>query len=118
MAMIRSLIHGAPSIGIVVLFAIPYMGTPDFYLSYLYVIFFWIALATSWGILSGYSGYWSFGHATFFGAGVYTTATLAGKLALPFLLAVPAAALLAALISAAIGFIVFRIKTLRGEFFA
>ena len=118
MAMIRSLIHGAPSIGIVVLFAIPYMGTPDFYLSYLYNIFFWIALSTSWGILSGYTGYWSFGHAAFFGTGVYTAATLAGKLETPFLLTIPAAAALAALLSAAIGVIVFRIKSLRAEFFA
>src|SRR5215475_4474419 len=117
MAMIRSLIHGAPSIGIVVLFAIPYMGTPDFYLSYLYNIFFWISLATSWGILSGYSGYWSFGHAAFFGTGVYTTATLAGKWGVPFLLTIPMAAAIPALLSAAIGLIVFRIKTLRGEFF-
>src|SRR5215813_3405436 len=118
MAMIRSLIQGTPSIGIVVLFAIPYMGTPDFYLSYLYNIFFWIALSTSWGILSGYTGYWSFGHAAFFGTGVYTAATLAGKLETPFVLTIPAAAALAALLSAAIGVIVFRIKSLRAEFFA
>ena len=118
MGVIQNLSRGFWACALIALLALPYLGAPDFYLSYLYVIFFWIALATSWGILSGYSGYWSFGHATFFGAGVYTTATLAGKLALHFLLAVPAAALLAALISAAIGFIVFRIKTLRGEFFA
>ena len=73
------------------LIALPYTGVADFYLSYLYVVFFWIALATSWGILSGYSGYWSFGHAAFFGAGVYTAATLAGKWGLPFLLTVPVA---------------------------
>ena len=36
----------------------------------------WIVLATSWNILSGYSGYFSFGHGAFFGAGMYTTATL------------------------------------------
>lgn len=100
------------------LLALPYLGTPDFYLSYLYVIFFWVALATSWGILSGYSGYWSFGHAAFFGVGAYTTATLAGKWGLPFLLTIPAAAATAALLSLIIGFVVFRIDTLRAEFFA
>ncbi|HSW20403.1 MAG TPA: ATP-binding cassette domain-containing protein [Ramlibacter sp.] len=100
------------------LIALPYAGVPDFYLSYLYVVFFWIALATSWGILSGYSGYWSFGHAAFFGAGVYTAATLAGKWGVPFLLTVPAAAAIAAALALGIGLVVFRIKSLRAEFFA
>src|SRR5262249_60693573 len=118
MAMIRSLIHRASSIGIVVLFAIPYMGTPDFYLSYLYNIFFWIALSTSWGILSGYTGYWSFGHAAFFGTGVYTAATLAGKLETPFLLTIPAGGALAGLPSAALGVVVFCAKSSPASFFS
>ncbi|HSV48607.1 MAG TPA: branched-chain amino acid ABC transporter ATP-binding protein/permease [Ramlibacter sp.] len=100
------------------LVALPYLGAPDFYLSYLYIIFFWVALATSWGILSGYAGYWSFGHAAFFGAGVYTTGTLAAKWGLPFLLTIPVAAAVSALLALAIGLAVFRINSLRGEFFA
>jgi branched-chain amino acid transport system permease protein len=103
---------------VAVLFALPYSGVADFYLSYLYVVFFWVALATSWGILSGYAGYWSFGHAAFFGAGVYTAATLAGKWGLPFLMTIPAAAAMAALLATGIGLVVFRIKSLRAEFFA
>lgn len=98
--------------------ALPYLGAPDFYLSYLYIIFFWIALATSWGILSGYAGYWSFGHAAFFGAGVYATATFAGKWGVPFLLTIPVAAAVSALLALAIGAVVFRVHSLRGEFFA
>ncbi|HSV80437.1 MAG TPA: ATP-binding cassette domain-containing protein [Ramlibacter sp.] len=101
-----------------ILLALPYAGLPDFYLSYLYVIFFWVALATSWGILSGYAGYWSFGHAAFFGAGVYTAATLAGKWGWPFLATVPIAAAVAALLALAIGLVVFRVHSLRAEFFA
>lgn len=103
---------------IAVLFALPYAGAPDFYLSYLYVVFFWVALATSWGVLSGYSGYWSFGHAAFFGAGVYTAASLTTKAGLPFLLTIPLAAAVAAALAGLIGLVVFRIKSLRGEFFA
>jgi len=34
------------------------------------------AFATSWSLLSGYAGYFSFGHGAFFGAGMYTVATL------------------------------------------
>lgn len=113
----KHLIAVAPA-AIVALVALPFSGIADFYLSYLYVVFFWAALATSWGILSGYTGYWSFGHAAFFGAGIYTTATLAGKWGVPFLLTIPAAAAIAALLATAIGCVVFRIKSLRAEFFA
>ena len=100
------------------LVALPYLGAPDFYLSYLYVVFFWVALATSWGVLSGYAGYWSFGHAASFGAGMYTTATLAAKWGLPFLVTIPLAAVVSALLALAIGAVVFRIHSLRAEFFA
>ena len=78
----------------------------------------WIVLATSWNILSGYSGYFSFGHGAFFGAGIYTTAVLAGKLDWPFLWTLPAAALVAALLGVALGAVVFRVQRVRGELFA
>ena len=103
---------------LLLLVGLPFSGVADYYLSYMYVIFFWVVLSTSWGILSGYAGYWSFGHAAFFGAGVYTTATLASKFQFPFLLTVPLGAAVAAAISLLIGFVVFRSKSLRGEFFA
>ncbi|EJL76251.1 ABC-type branched-chain amino acid transport system, ATPase component [Variovorax sp. CF313] len=118
MALIPRHARAAAASAVAVLIALPFAGVADFYLSYLYVIFFWIALATSWGILSGYSGYWSFGHAAFFGAGAYTTATLAGKWGVPFLLTIPAAAGIAAALALGIGWVVFRINTLRAEFFA
>ena len=102
----------------IALFALPYSGAADFYLSYLYIIFFWVALATSWGVLSGYAGYWSFGHAAFFGAGIYAAASFAAKIGLPYLLTIPIAAGVAAALAALIGSIVFRVNTLRGEFFA
>ena len=81
--------------------------------------FHWVVLATSWNILSGYSGYFSFGHGAFFGAGVYTTATLAGKLRLcRFSWTLPAAAAVAALLGVALGAVVFRVRRVRGELFA
>jgi ABC-type branched-subunit amino acid transport system permease subunit len=64
--------------------AVPMLGLPLFYESFCYLVFHWIVLATSWNILSGYSGYFSFGHGAFFGAGMYTTATLAAKVDVPF----------------------------------
>ena len=97
--------------------ALPAVGVPAFYESFLYLIFSWIALATSWSILSGYAGYFSFGHGAFFGAGMYTTATLAASFGVPFLATLPVAGVLAALLAAGIGAVVFRVKHLRGELF-
>ena len=48
---------------------VPLLGLPAFYDSLLYLMLHWIVLATSWNILSGYTGYFSFGHGAFFGAG-------------------------------------------------
>jgi branched-chain amino acid transport system permease protein len=101
------------------LFALlPLFKVPAFYESFLYLVFYWAVLATSWNILSGYAGYFSFGHGAFFGAGVYTTAVLAGKFNWPFLATLPMAALVAALIGLAVGAVVFRVKGVRGELFA
>lgn len=75
-------------------------------------------LATSWNILSGYSGYFSFGHGAFFGAGVYTTAVLAGSFGMPFLWTLPIAAIVAAALGAGLGAVVFRVRNVRGELFA
>ena len=101
-----------------ILAAVPALKLPAFYESFLYLAFHWIVLATSWNILSGYSGYFSFGHGAFFGMGVYTTAVLAGKLDVPFLWTLPVAAVLTALFGAGLGAVVFRLKRLRGELFA
>jgi branched-chain amino acid transport system permease protein len=97
--------------------ALAVVGLPAFYESFLYIICSWIALATSWAILSGYAGYFSFGHGAFFGAGMYTTATLAASLGVPFLWTLLAAGAVAALLGAGIGAVVFRVKRLRGELF-
>ena len=59
-----------PVVGILVagalLATLPWLGLPAFYESLLYLFCHWIVLALSWNILSGYSGYFSFGHGAFF----------------------------------------------------
>jgi branched-chain amino acid transport system permease protein len=97
---------------------VPWLGLPAFYESFLYLICHWAVLALSWNILSGYSGYFSFGHGAFFGIGMYATAVLAGRFDWPFLATLPAAALLPALLGLGLGFVVFRVKAVRGELFA
>ena len=101
-----------------VLGSVPWLGLPAFYESFLYLICHWTILALSWNILSGYSGYFSFGHGAFFGIGLYTSAGLSANLNWPFLLTLPVAALVAALLGLALGAVVFRVKSVRGELFA
>jgi branched-chain amino acid transport system permease protein len=102
----------------VVLAFVPTLKMPAFYETFLYLVFFWVSLATSWNILSGYAGYFSFGHAAFFGAGVYTTATLTTKAGIPFLWTLPVAGLVAAIFGVAVAAVVFRVYGVRGELFA
>ena len=94
----------------------PALSPPAFAESFLYLMFFWIALATSWTILSGFSGYVSFGHGTFYGVGIYTVATLAPYV--PLSVAILAAGLAAAASALLIGAVTFRVKHMRGELFA
>src|SRR5262249_20254001 len=72
---------------------LPALKPPAFYESFLYLVLHWVVLATSWTILSGYAGYFSFGHGAFFGAGMYTTAVLAAGSGVPFLVTLPLAGL-------------------------
>lgn len=78
-------------------------------------IFMYVALAQSWNIIGGFTGYASFGHVAFFGLGGYTTAVLMSKNDLPFWLALPISGLLAAGFAALIGLPLLRLK---GHYFA
>jgi branched-chain amino acid transport system permease protein len=109
---------GALAAAAVLLALVPALKLPAFYETILYLVFHWMVLATSWNILSGYSGYFSFGHGAFFGMGMYTTATLTTKAGMPFLWTLPIAAALAALLGVVLGAIVFRAGRMRGELFA
>lgn len=94
------------------------LDLPLFYLVFMYFLFFWITQASSWNMTSGYSGYFSFGQGAFYGVGVYTTATLVSRLGANFVLTLPLAGLLAALLGLGIGFVSFRLRKLKGELFA
>ena len=81
----------------------PYLGLPVHLQSLLYVLFFWVTLATSWNMLSGYSGYFSFGHGAFFGVGMYGMATFATQLAWPLWAALLASGVAASCLALGIG---------------
>jgi branched-chain amino acid transport system permease protein len=73
------------------------------------------ALVYSWNLISGYTGYVSFGQVSFFGLGAYTTAILVIHQNVPWYLAVCCGGLVAAVIAAIFGPIMLR---LRGILFA
>ena len=88
----RDLPKLAAVIGIGVFAVLPMARLPAFYDSFLYLVFFWVSLSTSWALLSGFAGYFSLGHAAFFGVGMYVTAVMSAKFEIPFLLTLPVAA--------------------------
>lgn len=105
-----------------VLLSVPHLADrlefPGFYLTFLFTAFFWITQASSWNMLTGYSGYFSFGQGAWFGIGVYTTGVLAGKQGWSFISALPLAGITALLAGLLLGLVVFRLRSLGGEIFA
>jgi branched-chain amino acid transport system permease protein len=75
----------------------------------------YVVLALSWNIISGFTGYTSFGHVAFYGIGAYTCAILVADYRWPWLPTLGVAAVLAAAVGAAIGYPVLRLK---GPYFA
>jgi ABC-type branched-subunit amino acid transport system permease subunit len=71
-------------------------------------ILMWIALAESWAMFSGLSGYISLGHAAFYGAGAYVTVLL--WMVVPLWLAIPVSGLAAALLAAGLGWPCLRVR--------
>lgn len=109
------------AVGVIVL-ALPSLRAvldfPVFYLVFGYFLAFWITQATSWNILSGYTGYFSFGQAAFYGIGVYTSALLVNRFGVGYFLTIPLAAVAALLLGLAVGGLAFRVGSVRGDVFA
>lgn len=94
------------------------LDLPQFYVIFLFTIFFWVAQASSWNILTGFSGYFSFGQGAWYGIGVYTVAVLVGKHGWSFMAALPLAGLASLVGALLLGLVVFRVRRLTGEIFA
>jgi branched-chain amino acid transport system permease protein len=90
-----------------------YLERSELYL--LVEIFSYLALATLWNLLAGYTGLASIGQQGFVGLGGYTLFALTIFLRLPPILAVLAAGLVAALIAVPTAWVIFRLK---GAYFA
>jgi ABC-type branched-subunit amino acid transport system ATPase component/ABC-type branched-subunit amino acid transport system permease subunit len=78
-------------------------------------VLLWAVLSLAWNVLSGYSGYFSFGHAAFWGLGAYTVTLGMIHFDLTPWLGIPLGAVTGAMAGAIIGYPTFR---LRGHYFA
>jgi branched-chain amino acid transport system permease protein len=91
------------------IFAAPFLTT-KYQLSVLLLAFMYVALASSWNLIGGYIGYFTFGHVAYFGIGAYTAALLITKLDMQWLMAAATASLVATAAAWLIGFPSLRVK--------
>lgn len=75
----------------------------------------YVVLALSWNIISGFTGYTSFGHVAFYGIGAYACAILVVDYTWPWIPTLLVGALVAGCVAVAIGYPVLRLK---GPYFA
>jgi len=80
-----------------------------------YVVLQYIALASAWNILGGYTGYVNFGTGAFFALGAYTTVVLHKLTALPLPLMLPIGGIVSGIVGLGTGYLTLR---LRGAFFS
>ena len=75
----------------------------------------YVVLALSWNIISGFTGYTSFGHVAFYGIGAYACAILVADYSWPWVPTLFVGAFVAGVVAVAIGYPVLRLK---GPYFA
>ncbi|MBO0868794.1 MAG: branched-chain amino acid ABC transporter ATP-binding protein/permease [Micromonosporaceae bacterium] len=93
------------------------IGLPEYDVTLGAVVLFWAAQATSWNILSGYAGYFSFGQGAYVAVGAYAMAVYTGRHGGNFLASIVIGGVLGGVLAAAVGFVAFW-RSLRGEIFA
>ncbi|HBH02135.1 MAG TPA: branched-chain amino acid ABC transporter permease [Candidatus Rokubacteria bacterium] len=95
-------------LGVLAALSVPFLGSR--YYTFVATDVAILALfAVSLNLLLGYTGLVSFGHAAYFGVGAYTTGLLMKKAGVPFVLAFPAAGVLAGLLALVFGFFCVRL---------
>jgi ABC-type branched-subunit amino acid transport system ATPase component/ABC-type branched-subunit amino acid transport system permease subunit len=89
--------------------------TNSYYQLMLTLVPIWAVMGLSWNLLSGYTGFISFGHAAFFGLGAYTVTIALVKFDITPWLGIPLGMIVGAVAGIVIGYPTFR---LRGHYFA
>ena len=99
-------------IGLILLFAVIPFITNEYVLYVINIIGIYAIAAIGLNLLIGYTGQISLGHGAFFGVGAYSAAILATKAGFPFLIAVPAAGVITAIVGMFFGLPSARLKHL------
>jgi branched-chain amino acid transport system permease protein len=102
-----------PAALFIALAALPALQYFDGYNYLLHMVLFalmYAAIASSWNILGGYTGYVSLGHNVFFCIGGYFSGMILAFTGVSTLATAPAAGLVAALIGFCVGFITLRVR--------
>lgn len=79
-------------------------------LSLLYLVLYFVLLAASWNLMSGFTGYINFAHVAFIGIGMYASAIAIVDLGAPWFLAVALGGLVAATYAGVLSVPLLRIK--------
>lgn len=79
-------------------------------LNLLYLVLYFVVLAGSWNLASGFTGYINFGHVAFVGMGMYGTAIAIADLGWHWLAAMVVGGAVAAIYGAALSFPLLRVK--------
>jgi branched-chain amino acid transport system permease protein len=90
-------------------------GLNVYFRSFAMFTMMYVVLALSWNIISGFTGYTSFGHVAFYGIGAYTCAILVADHGWPWVPTLAAGAVVATVVAVAVGYPVLRLK---GPYFA
>jgi branched-chain amino acid transport system permease protein len=101
--------------GLALALAVPLVDRNPFHLHLGIIVLMWTLLGAAWNVLGGFAGQVSFGHASLFGVGAYTTIMLFLKGGLAPWWGIPLGGVAAALVSLPLGLICFR---LRGPYFS
>jgi branched-chain amino acid transport system permease protein len=94
--------------------ALPLVGA-DYAVSFSIQLLIFLALAYSWNLIGGYTGYTHFGQVSFFGIGAYVGSLLVFHWSVPWYLAALVAAASGAIVAVPLGGAMLRLK---GPFFA
>jgi branched-chain amino acid transport system permease protein len=88
---------------------IPFFMEP-YWMHVAIIAYYYALLASSWSLLAGYAGQFSFGHMAFAAIGGYTSALLGHHAGIPPLLSIPVGIIMAGLIGFLIGVLCLRLK--------
>jgi branched-chain amino acid transport system permease protein len=107
-------VRGSLTAGLVLLAGYPVVAS-GYGIRFMLQLYMWVTLAQSWNLISGLTGYVSFGHVAFFGVGAYTTGILVARAGWHWVAASLAGGMAAIVLALVIGYPCLRLK---GPYFA